>query len=610
MTTEGGAPLASVTEATLADIAANGIWRGASLDINPSVLAVARALLAALQGTAPAGTLPEELQKLVAQVLRNAGVTFPRIAVTDEIGLSAIAIKQKTSEPRPVVIMPAGWNPYGWMPFMVGYLSLAARGYHVLAYTPRGFGETGGPFTSDGFIGVAGPDDWADGSKVIDHAEELFTPSKVGFLGLSYGSGISQLVAAHDEKNRVAAVVALSTWGNLATSLYDNGTRHEQAVKLLINFTGAKEGEEKEKFDDATWRILQNFQDGENMEEVVEWGTVRSPESYVDATNARSIPTFYSNTWHESLFPAGEAIATFEKLTVPKHLNLWIGDHGAPEGVGITGFPSGTPFWGYLKPMTEAYAWLDHYLLGKSGDVADWPVVRSQVMFTYTTRPNGIGGGDRIEKEAERESFSSWSEATTDTETWYLSGTNGDGDGTLSDKPSADWSRAFTAGGETAAKAMDDIMETGQKEWFGNPKSYDAAGFDRDRLLVWSTEELAGGRRIRGAAKLRLTARVEEGDTATLVAYLFDVAPDGTARIITHEPLTVTDLTPGTDRNVDWTLQPAAYDLADGHRLALVVNGHDWLYSPTLEEGETPTTVTTTVSSPTGQEAALELPLG
>ncbi|MFD8824720.1 CocE/NonD family hydrolase [Streptomyces sp. NPDC059605] len=604
MTTEGGEPIASVTDATLADIAAHGIWRGASLDINPSVLTVARALLAALRGTAPAGVLPDELRELVERVLREAGVGFPRIAVTDEIGLSAFTIKQKTSEPRPVVIVPAGWNPYGWMPFMVGYLSLAARGYHVLAYTPRGFGEPGGPFTSDGFIGVAGPDDWSDGSAVIDHAEGLFTPSKVGFLGLSYGSGISQLVAAHDKKNRVAAVVALSTWGNLATSLYDNGTRHEKAVELLIGFTGAEEGKEKEKFDEATWRVLQNFQDGQNMEEVVEWGTVRSPETYVDITNARSVPTFCSNTWHESLFPAGEAIATFEKLTVPKHLNLWIGDHGAPEGVGITGVPGGAPFWSYLTPVTEAYAWLDHHLLGKDTEVPGWPVVNSQVMFTYRTKPTGIGG-DRIVEAARREPLRSWSEATTGTETWYLSGSNGDGDAALSDKPSAGWSRTFTAGYETTATAMDDIMETGQKEWFGNPKTYDPAGFDQARLLVWSTEALTGGRRIRGAAELKLTVRVEEGDAATLVAYLFDVDPDGNARIITHEPLTTTGLGTGTDRTVGWTLQPAAYDLADGHRLALVVNSRDRLYSFTGKQD-----AATTITSPTGLEAVLELPLG
>ncbi|MFF9350813.1 CocE/NonD family hydrolase [Streptomyces sp. NPDC014734] len=609
MTTADGEPIASITDATLADIAANGMWRSGGLDINPSVLTVARALLAAVRGTALAGTLPEELQELVNRVLREAGITFPRVAVTEEISLSAFAIKQKTSEPRPVVIVPAGWNPYGWMPFMAGYLALAARGYHVLAYTPRGIGKPDLPYTSEGFINIAGPDDWADGSRVIDHAEEQFGPSRVGFLGLSYGSGISQLVAAHDPKNRVAAVAALSTWGNLATSLYDNGTRHEAAVQTLIDFTGDTEDK---KFDEETRQILRDFRDGRNMERVVAWGTERSPETYVDTTNARGIPTFYSNTWHESLFPVGEAVATFEKITAPKHLNLWIGDHGAPEGAGITGLATGMPFPGLLTPMREAYAWLDHFLLGKADEVPDWPVVNSQVMFTYETAPAVIGR--RITVPARREPLRSWAGATTGSESWYLSGdgsndvnggNGGNGDGALSDKPSTGWSRAFTAGYETAATAMDDIMDTGQKEWFGNPKSYEPADFERNRLLLWSTEALAGGRRIRGAATVRLAVRSDEADAATLVAYLFDVDADDSARLITHEPFTVTDLRPDTDRTVNWTLQPAAYDLPDGHRLALVVNSRDKLYAFTGKKDSA-----TTITSLTGEEAVLELPLG
>ncbi|MFJ8439819.1 CocE/NonD family hydrolase [Kitasatospora griseola] len=609
MTVENGDPIPAVTGATLADIAENGIWRGASLDINPAVLAVAQALLAALQGTAPTAELPEELRETVNGVRGRAVAAIQRVPVAEGVSLSVFTIKQNTAEPRPVVIVPAGWNPFGWLPFMVGYLSLAARGYHVLAYTPRGMGHPGIYYSSNGFIEVAGPDDRLDGSKMIDHAQGLFAPSKVGLMGLSYGSGISQLVAAHDD--RVAAVAALSTWGNLATSLYDNGTRHVEAVKLLIGFTGAGKDEEKQKkkFTEDTWRILQNFLKGRELEEVVAWGAVRSPETYVHLTNARNVPTFYSNTWHESLFPAGEAIATFEQLTVPKHLNLWIGDHGAPEGFGITGFPTiGMPLDEQLRPMAEAYAWLDHHLLGEATEVPTWPVVNSQVMFTYETKGT-IGGGRKITKPARREPLHSWSEATTGTEAWHLSGTNGNGDGALSDKPSADWTRPFTAGHLTTAIAMDEIMTTGQEEWSGSPRPYAAADFerDRDRLLVWSTEELAGGRRIRGAATVRLGVRIEKGDAATLVAYLFDVAPDGSARIITHEPFTATGLKPGTDRTVRWTLQPAAYDLADHHRLALVVNSRDPLYSFANEENGADTI---TVTSLANEEAVLELPLG
>ncbi|MFI8456108.1 CocE/NonD family hydrolase [Kitasatospora sp. NPDC085464] len=603
MTSASGDSSASVTDATLNDIATNGIWAGAGLNPSPAVLAVAQALLAAVRGEAGAA-LPSELADLASRVRGRA--TFDVLRIDGEHGtqLSAFTIKLNGDEPHPLVVLPAGWNPYGWLPFMYAYLSLAARGYHVLAYTPRGIGLPGWISTSEGHIDVAGPKDWADGSKVLDYAQRYFEPNRIGFLGESYGSGISQLVAAHDEADRVDVVVALSTWGNLATALYDNGTRHTAAVDALIAFTG---GTLEEKFDEESRKILKDFEDGVNLDAVVAWGTERAPESYVDITNARGIPTFISNTWHESLFPAGQTIRTFEKLTVPKHLNMWIGDHGAPEGPGLAGLIGGVPFPGLREPMQEANAWLDHYLLDAANEVPTWREVNNQVMFTYETT-KVIGQLDRITVPAHREQSPSWGDVTTGTDSWYLTGAADGGDGELSDKQSSGWSRDFTAGHETAATAMDDIMKTGQKEWFGNPKSYDPDGFERPRLLMWSTEELTGtggvARRIRGAAKVRLTVRNTEGP-ATLVAYLFDVAPDGTARIITHEPYTAADLAPAEDRTVGWTLQPAAYDLPDGHRLALVVNSCDKLYAFSGTKDST-----TTVSSPRGEEAVLELPLG
>ncbi|MGY3677600.1 CocE/NonD family hydrolase C-terminal non-catalytic domain-containing protein [Streptomyces sp. TE33382] len=602
MTTGGGEAIPSITDATLADIVTNGIWDGAGLNPSPAVLAVARTLLAALQGET-VGELPEELAGEMADVRRRATVGLPRIQ-SGEISLSALSIKLNDGAPHPVVIVPAGWSPYGWLPFMYSYISLALRGYHVLAYTPRGLGTPGWLSTSDGFVDVAGPNDWADGSKVIDYAQDLFAPTRVGFLGESYGSGISQLVAAHDPEHRVDAVVALSTWGNLATSLYDNGTRHLKAARLLMEYTG---GEPQEKFDPETYQLFDGFLNGADPEDVVAWGTERSPETYVDLTNEHGIPTFISNTWHESLFPARSMVETFARLTVPKRLNMWIGDHGAPEGAGLVGLPVGVPFPGLRTPMQEAYAWLDHHLLGVANGVETAPEVNNQVMFTYGTAPV-LGGSNRITVPARREPCLSWGEVTSHSEAWYLTGTGGTGDGALTEKPTPGWTRDFTAGGLTTATAMDDIMKTGQKEWFGNPKGYEPAKFERSQLLVWSTEPLNGqdgvARRIRGTTTVRLAVR-STAEAATLVAYLFDIAPDGTAQIITHEPFTASDLTPDVERAVEWQLQPAAYDLLADHRLALVVNSRDQLYGFTGTDGST-----TTISSPSDGEARLYLPLG
>ncbi|MEU4277388.1 alpha/beta fold hydrolase [Streptomyces tanashiensis] len=599
--------VSAVTTAQLSRIAGNGLYTSAT-SIDPAAADVAQALIATLNGSAEQPLLPAELRKLTEQVQAKASIGFPRITADDGVSLSAHTIKLNTTEPRPVVIVPAGWTPFGWALFEYAYLQLALRGYHVLAYTPRGLGLTfpvpgGGyvdaPFTSGGTIDVAGPLDWADGSTVIDYAVEHFNPSRIAFLGESYGSGISQLVAAHDPAARVDAVVALSTWGDLADSLYQYETRHLAAVTALINFTG---GPLERKFDPATRQLLEDFLAGRNLDLVVAWGKERSPRSYVDQTNARGVPTFLSNTWHETLFPAGQVVEHFQQLTVPKHLNLWIGDHAAPEGAGLT-----VPFSGPNLPVDEAFAWLDHHVLGTDNGVPGWSPVRSQIMFTYKTRTDPETGQNVITEPAVREDADSWADVTKSTEQWYLTGTAADDrrdGGLVTGAPEAGWKQEFTAGELTDATAVDEIIKTGQAEWQGNPKAYATDKFDRRHLAVWSSAPLPAARRVRGIPELTLTVRSTARAT-TLVALLFDVSADDSARIITHEPLTLTDLTPGQDLTATWKLQPAGYDLAADHRLMLVLTSKDPLYSDESAAGST-----TTITSVDDTAAHLLLPLG
>lgn len=599
-------PITHVTAAQLNRIAGQGIYTSAT-SVDPDAVNVAEALVATLNGTAETPLLTADLQQLTEQVRQKATIGFPRITADDGVRLSAHTIKLNTSEPRPVVIVPSGWTPFGWILFEYAYLQLALRGYHVLAYTPRGIGLTtplpgGGfvdaPWTSEGTIDVAGSSDWTDGSTVIGYAQQHFNPSRIAFFGESYGSGISQLVAANDPADRVDAVVALSTWGDLADSLYQNDTRHLAAVKALIDFTG---GPIERKFDPATRQLLEDFLAGRNPDGVKKWLKERSPSSYLDDTNARGVPTFFSNTWHETLFPASQTIAHFDTLTVPKRLNLWIGDHAAPEGAGLT-----IPFSGPNVPVEEAFAWLDHHVLGADNGVAAWPPVNSQIMFTYKTRIDPATGQNVITEPAVREAKPSWADVTTSTESWYLTASSTDRrDGGLGTAPETGWKREFTAGQLTAATAVDAVITTGQAEWKGNPKPYATGTFDRRHLAVWTSGPLQNARRIRGVPELALTVRSSAAAT-TLVAYLFDVAPDDTARIITHEPLTLLDVSPGENHNASWKLQAAGYDLAANHRLMLVVNSRDQLYS---DAGDGMSS-TTTITSVDDSAAHLVLPLG
>jgi ABC-2 type transport system ATP-binding protein len=101
--------------------------------------------------------------------------------------------------------------------------NLARAGFAVLTWSARGFGA------STGQIGLNSPDyevkdveqlvSWLARQPrvLLDHPGD----PRVGITGASYGGGISLLAAAYDR--RIDAVVAQSTWNNLATALFPNG---------------------------------------------------------------------------------------------------------------------------------------------------------------------------------------------------------------------------------------------------------------------------------------------------------------------------------------------------------------------------------------------------
>jgi ABC-2 type transport system ATP-binding protein len=99
---------------------------------------------------------------------------------------------------------------------------LARAGFAVLTWSARGFGA------STGQIALDSPDyEVKDTEQLVSWLARqprvlLDRPGdpRVGVAGSSYGGGISLLAAAYD--HRIDAVVAGSTWNNLATALFPN----------------------------------------------------------------------------------------------------------------------------------------------------------------------------------------------------------------------------------------------------------------------------------------------------------------------------------------------------------------------------------------------------
>lgn len=149
----------------------------------------------------------------------------------DGVNLEAnIFVPTEGKGPYPAVIFVNSWglNEYE---YLTEAGRLAERGYVVLSYSTRGWGESGGA------INTAGPRDMNDFSNVVDWliGNAPVDANRIGASGISYGAGIALLGAAHDD--RIQAVTALSGWGSLVEALYAQRTPRLVWGELL-NVTG------------------------------------------------------------------------------------------------------------------------------------------------------------------------------------------------------------------------------------------------------------------------------------------------------------------------------------------------------------------------------------
>ncbi|MEU9301734.1 CocE/NonD family hydrolase [Streptomyces sp. NPDC048269] len=519
------------------------------------------AFVTALESGDVTGLAPARAAEIAE--LRSVAV-FSRARVTGADGdrLDAALWRHTGVQPRPLIVMPSPWTSLGWLVYAVQATLFAARGYNVLAYTTRGFAA------SEGQVEVAGPLDVADASRALDHlVERTAGPvTGIGFLGDSYGSGISQLVAAHD--TRVDAVVALSSWGDLGEAFYENSTRHVEAVRALLKAAA------KARLSPQTQSVFDNVLAGRDVQGTLAWAEQRSPFTHVKEFNRREVPVFYAHAWHETLFPPNQTLKMFNELTGPKRLVLSIGDHSGPESSGMYGLPN--------RIWTDAHRWFDHHLKGIGNGIADEGQVLSEVMWSQTLEPRPT-----------------WPSLTEHVHRLYLAG-----GGELAEEPEAGWTSTVLCGVDTPATVADAVVTAGYAEMAGRPKVYPTGDIDRSVAAVWAAAPAPETTRLRGTPKLRVTYRAANPGS-TFVAYLLDTAPDGSAHIVTHAPFSDLDSGPDSLISADIELQATAYDVPRGNRLMLVIDARDPFYG----DANLPR-ATLAFTSPEPTPSYLDLPLG
>ncbi|MFJ9035451.1 CocE/NonD family hydrolase [Streptomyces sp. NPDC102406] len=559
--TEGAGPSRSTGEASTLQVPPM-----AGLYIAPEetdLPGVARAL-----ETGDTAGLPPALAAEVEEARATIRMSRVRVPGHEGAALDAVQWIHDDGRPRPAIVMPSPWADMGWLAYAVQGLRFALKGYDVLAYSARGFGD------SEGEVEVVGEEDVQDGMLALTHLIGALgrTPTRVGFLGDSYGSGISQIVAAKDP--RVSAVVAMSTWGDLGKAFYENRTRHLASVTALL---GAAKNARLSK---RTQEIFDLVLAGADIDNILLWAKDRSPLTHIDGLNRRGVPVLFAQAWHETLFPPNQTLEMFNRLEGPKRLLFSVGDHSGPEMSGMLGLPN--------RIWAAADKWFDQHLLRQDTGGADEHGIVSQIMCSRVL-----------------ETHADWDAVTASTRRLYLTTpAEGGDDGRLADTEPAGWERSFQVGTPTLAEVADTVIWTGMAEMLGRPKIYATADIPRSDALVWTAPPAPERLRLRGIPGLHVTVTGSARE-ATFIAYLLDAGADGNARIITHAPFTAPAATAGGSATVDLELQATGYDLPAGRRLMLVIDSKDAFYSDTNEAPHT-----LTVSSPDGDASFLEIPLG
>ncbi|MBX3313956.1 MAG: alpha/beta fold hydrolase [Actinobacteria bacterium] len=258
----------------------------------------------------------------------------------------------------PVVLMGPGWGQAGdtsaeGAPLFgaLGIASMNDRGYHVLTWDPRGFGE------STGKAQVNGPDtegrdvqlllDWvaAQPDVLLDRDGD----PRTGMVGFSYGGGIQLTTAAID--CRVDAIVPGIAWHSLETSLYKSGITKLGWSEFLLRV--AEEGRLAPEIVSAgesgreTGVIDQHDQN---------WFEARGPAELVEDI---TVPTLIVQGTVDTLFTLDEGVDNFRILDgndVPVAMVWFCGGHGAC----LTYDANADTDW--LSDVT--FAWLDRYVKG------------------------------------------------------------------------------------------------------------------------------------------------------------------------------------------------------------------------------------------------------
>lgn len=469
--------------------------------------------------------------------------------------------------------------------------AIARRGYVVLSYTSRGFGDTPGQ------VDLMGTKEQQD---LIDAVDWLISPAntvvngavipdKIGQAGASYG-GFHAWSLARSGHPAVKTVVSICT----ATDLYDALVPYDVATLVWpVGFYATGYVPEENNYSDTFHRIVLEMESGLNVQDVRNELHGRAVKGRWDLVN---IPVFIVQGVNDSLFPANQAMEAFQALSARGiETRLYLGGIGHPPAVG-----DGPEI---DRLYEEVVQWFDRHLKGKPA--AETPLVT----------------GPRVEIANADYFFNTWdgnvryaNDIATPGRTYYLKATSPFG-GTLSTTPPLPLLTPplFLVNTYAGSGYLDEPV-TGDILWhlglplpntnqipgvlsfetpaFTSANAIDLAGIPKFNLKVISAYQLPVG-----APGLLASFQVDPK--------VWDVAPDGTATLVTRgafsEQVNTAPLLSSPLHTASFGIAAAFYRFEAGHKLRITLSSED---VPYLRSTINPFVVTihpgSTVTFPTG----------
>ncbi len=586
---------------------------GAVLRLRHPLVAVAGAALAAplvLSGPAHAEAAPYTVTPLKFTVQAGG-----RSCVVDADLYRPAGVDAESPAPAVLATNGFGGSKSDGSTDAIGK-AVAARGYVGLVYSGLGFGRSGCLITLDDpaidgkaasglldFLGGARAAD--DGTRADYVVQDGEGDPRVGMIGGSYGGAIQLATASTDP--RVDALVPLITWNDLSYALAPTNTGARSGVtsdtpgvfkwQWTNGFYLIGEGQpllnpslDPSRFNRLdclhfaaqaceTIRLLNSGRyPADKTEAMLAYARSVSPVSYLDRVKA---PTLIVQGQADSLFNLNEATATYKTLkaqgTTAKMIwQSW--GHSGGQVPGELDLSQGNLETSYVG--RRVLAWFDRYLQKKT-DTDTGPE-----FAYYRSWQDGYGTAAELPALSQK---------------MYLSG-----DGKLVDNRSkvARGSRQYTNWLVPTSHSESSIAPL---IGLPDPKPYDTKG----TYLGWRSAPLTAPLDVVGAPKATLKVvspkaeRVQNSgdasDKLVLFAKVYDVAPDGTRKLVNRlvSPVRVPDVT----RPFTVELPGIVHRYEKGHRLEFVIAASDTAYFG--NRGIKPVTV---VSAPE-DTGVLELPV-